>query len=167
MVPAAHPMSINTFSVPADQRYFEDYPPGAVYEFGAATVSEEELLEFARRYDPQSFHVSRDAAAASMFGGLIASGWHTAALLMRMLVDHYLSTVASLASPGVDELRWLVPVRPGDVLRARVTIIEARVSRSRSDRGVITSRAEVLNQHDVVVMSVTAVNLLLTRPGSK
>lgn len=160
-------MSPNTFSVPADQRYFEDYPEGAVYEFGSATVSEEDLLEFARRYDPQSFHIDREAAAASMFGGLIASGWHTGALLMRMLVDHYLSTVASLASPGVDELRWRVPVRPGDVLRARVTVTEARVSRSRGDRGVITSHVEVLNQHGVVVMSVKAVNLLLTRPRSK
>ena len=156
-------MSTKTYVVPAGQRYFEDYAPGAVFEFGATTVTEAELLAFAQAYDPQAFHIDRDAAALSMFGGLIASGWHTAALMMRMLVDHYLSKVASLASPGVDELRWLVPVRAGDVLRVRVTVQDARRSRSRDDRGVVTSNIEVLNQHDAVVMTVKAVNLLLTR----
>lgn len=156
-------MSTKTDAVPAEQRYFEDYAPGAVFEFGATTVTEAELLAFAQAYDPQAFHIDRDAAALSMFGGLIASGWHTAALMMRMLVDHYLSKVASLASPGVDELRWLVPVRAGDVLRVRVTVQDARRSRSRDDRGVVTSTIEVLNQHDAVVMTVKAVNLLLTR----
>ena len=159
-------MPATTFSVPAEQRYFEDYAPGAVFEFGATLITEQELVAFAQAYDPQSFHIDRDAAVHSMFGGLIASGWHTAALMMRMLVDHYLSTVASLASPGVDELRWLSPVRPGDVLRARVTVLDARRSRSRDDRGVVTSNIEVLNQHDVVVMTVKAVNLLLTRPAA-
>ena len=156
-------MSTKTDAVPAEQRYFEDYAPGAVFEFGATSVTEAELLAFAQAYDPQAFHIDRDAAAVSMFGGLIASGWHTAALMMRMLVDHYLSKVASLASPGVDELRWLVPVRAGDVLRVRVTVQDARRSRSRDDRGVVTSTIEVLNQHDAVVMTVKAVNLLLTR----
>ena len=156
-------MSTKTDAVPAEQRYFEDYAPGAVFEFGATTVTEAELLAFAQAYDPQAFHIDRDAAAVSMFGGLIASGWHTAALMMRMLVDHYLSKVASLASPGVDELRWRVPVRAGDVLRVRVTVQDARRSRSRDDRGVVTSNIEVLNQHDAVVMTVKAVNLLLTR----
>ncbi len=157
-------MPVMTFPVPAAQRYFEDYAPGAIFEFGAATVTEAELVAFAQAYDPQSFHIDRDAAAHSMFGGLIASGWHTAALTMRMLVDHYLSKIASLASPGVDELRWLTPVRAGDVLRVRVTVQDARRSRSRKDRGVVTSNVEVLNQNDVVVMTVKAVNLLLTRP---
>ncbi|CAN0357652.1 unnamed protein product [Phaeothamnion confervicola] len=158
-------MPTTTFSTPAGQRYFEDYAPGAVFEFGATSVSEDELVAFAQAYDPQSFHIDRDAAALSMFGGLIPSGWHTAALTMRMLVDHYLSTVASLASPGVDELRWLAPVRPGDVLRVRATVADARRSRSRNDRGVVTSHIEVLNQHEVVVMTVKAVNLMLTRPA--
>lgn len=158
-------MPATTFSKPAEQRYFEDYAPGAVFEFGATTVTEAELVAFAQSYDPQAFHIDREAAAASMFGGLIASGWHTAALTMRMLVDHYLSKVASLASPGVDELRWLAPVRPGDVLRVRVTVQDARRSRARDDRGVVTSSIEVLNQHEVVVMTVKAVNLLLTRPA--
>ena len=156
-------MSTKTDAVPAEQRYFEDYAPGAVFEFGATTVTEAELLAFAQAYDPQAFHIDRDAAALSMFGGLIASGWHTAALMLRMLVDHYLSKVASLASPGVDELRWRVPVRAGDVLRVRVTVQDARRSRSRDDCGVVTSNIEVLNQHDAVVMTVKAVNLLLTR----
>ena len=156
-------MSPTTFIVPADQRYFEDYHEGAVHEFGSVVVSEDELIEFATRYDPQSFHVDREAAQQSMFGGLIASGWHTAALMMRMMVDHYVSTVASLASPGVDELRWLVPVRPGDELRVRVTVLEARRSRSNPTRGVITSFTEVINQVGTVVMTVKAVNLLRTR----
>jgi acyl dehydratase len=159
-------MSDRLFPVPAEQRYFEDYAPGAVFEFGATTVSEEELVAFAKAYDPQSFHIDRDAAAHSMYGGLIASGWHTASLMMRMLVDNYVSKVASLASPGVDELRWLSPVRPGDVLRVRVTVQDARRSRSRDDRGVVTSSIEVLNQDDVVVMTVKAINLLLTRPAA-
>ncbi len=158
-------MSMSTFAVTPDQRYFEDYPVGTVFEFGEIVVSEEELLEFARRYDPQSFHTDHEAAAQSMFGGLIASGWHTAALMMRALVDHYLSSVASLASPGIDELRWLVPVRPNDVLRVRVTVLNARRSRSRTDRGVVTSAIEVFNQHEAVVMTVKAVNLMLTRSG--
>lgn len=159
-------MTSNTFIRPASERYFEDYAPGAVFEFGATTVTEQALVTFAQAYDPQSFHVDRAAAAQSMFGGLIASGWHTASLTMRMLVDHYLSSVASLASPGVDELRWLAPVRPGDVLRVRVTVSDARRSRTRDDRGVVTSFIEVLNQNDVVVMTLKAVNLLLTRPAA-
>ena len=159
-------MPVSIFSVPAEQRYFEDYAPGAVFEFGSTRVTEDEVIAFATAYDPQSFHIDSDAAAHSMFGGLIASGWHTAALMMRMLVDHYLSTVASLASPGVEQLRWLAPVRPCDVLRVRVTVQDARRSRSRSDRGVVTSGIEVLNQNDVLVMTVKAVNLLLTRPAA-
>lgn len=157
-------MTASAFTTRACERYFEDYLPGAVFEFGATLVTEEELVAFATAYDPQSFHIDREAAAQSMFGGLITSGWHTASMMMRMLVDHYLSSVASLASPGVDELRWLAPVRPGDVLRVRATVVDARRSRSRGDRGVVTSAIEVLNQDGVVVMTVKAVNLLLTRP---
>ena len=159
-------MTLTQFTVPLSQRYFEDYTPGAVFEFGATAVTEQEVVSFATAYDPQSFHIDRDAAAQSMFGGLIASGWHTAAMTMRMLVDHYLSSVASLASPGIDELRWLAPVRPGDVLRVRVCVVDARRSRSRSDRGVVTSSIAVLNQNEVVVMTLKAVNLLLTRPAA-
>jgi acyl dehydratase len=157
------PEELSAFAQPREARYFEDYRVGDVYRFGTATVSEEEVVEFARRYDPQSFHVDRAAAERSMFGGLIASGWHTAALMMRMLVDHYVSAVASLASPGVDALRWLAPVRPGDSLSLRVEVIEARRSRSKPDRGVVRARVEVLNQHRQAVMSVEAVSLFACR----
>lgn len=156
-------MSNTTFTVPIENRYFEDYVAGSVHEFGAVTVEEEDIIAFARRFDPQIFHTDPDAAKNTMFGGLIASGWHTAGLMMRLFVDHYLSRVASLGSPGVDELRWLEPVRPGDELSIRVTILETRRSRSKPDRGILCSFIEVLNQNHDVVMSLNAVNLLLCR----
>ena len=117
--------------MPVGDRYFEDYVPGAVYEFGSIDVSEAEIIEFALRFDPQDMHLDPDAAARGPFGGLIASGWHTAAMMMRLFCDHFLSKAASLASPGIDELRWLRPVRPGDVLRIRVSVLEGTRSRSR------------------------------------
>ena len=150
---------------PRAARYFEDYVTGDVHEFGDALVSAAELVEFARRYDPQPFHVDADAAARSFYGGLITSGWHTCALMMRMMVDHYVSSVASLGSPGVDELRWLVPVRAGDRLRVRVTVLDTRVSRSKPDRGVVRSGVAVLNQEDAVVMTMTTLGLFLRRPA--
>ncbi len=149
--------------VPVGERYFEDYLPGTVLEFGTVSVEESDIIAFARRFDPQSFHVDPEAAARGPFGGLIASGWHTASLMMRLYADHYLSKVASLASPGVDELRWLLPVRPGDALRIRVTILDARRSRSKPDRGVVRTQVEVLNQHGHVVMSLKALNILRCR----
>jgi acyl dehydratase len=108
-------------TAPLDDRWFEDYKPGAVYEYGHATLTTDELLDFARKFDPQPMHIDPDYAASGPFGGLIASGWHTAGLMMRLLADNYLSKVASLASPGVDELRWPHPVRagPGVALEAR------------------------------------------------
>ncbi len=102
-------------------------------------------------------------ARSGPFGGLIASGWHTAAIAMRMIVDHYVSKVASLASPGVDELRWPTPVRPGDLLRVRTTIVETRRSRSKPDRGLVRTRAELLNQQDQTVLSLLAMNLIRLR----
>lgn len=151
------------FTAPIEARYFEDYVPDTVHEFGVIEVGQEEVIEFARRYDPQDFHTDPERAAASAFGGLIASGWHTAGMMMRLYADHYLSKVASLGSPGVDELRWLKPVRPGDRLSIRVTIESARRSRSRPDRGVVHSFIEVINQDGDVVMSMKAVNLLRCR----
>ncbi len=156
-------MSQSTFATPVEKRYFEDYVPGSVHEFGPVKVEEAEIIEFARRYDPQPFHIDPEAAKDSIYGGLIASGWHTASLMMRVLVDHYLSHVASLGSPGVDELRWLKPVRPGDELTVRVTVLETRRSRSKPDRGIVRSFVEVLNQKGEVVMSLKAVNFLLCR----
>jgi acyl dehydratase len=155
-----------SFPVPAEARWFEDYRPGSVHEFGSIAVEEDEVLAFGRRFDPQAFHTDPEAAARGEYGGLIASGWHTAALMMRLYSDHYLSRVATLVSPGVDELRWLLPVRPGDRLSIRVTVREARRSRSRPDRGIVRSGVEVLNQRGEVVMTVQASNFLLCRePG--
>ena len=125
--------------VPPAERYFEDYHVGMIDEFGDIAVTAEEIVEFARRYDPQPMHVDSEAAARGPFGGLIASGWHTAAMVMRLFVEHYLSKVATLPSPGVDELRWVRPVRPGDTLRVRVTVLETRRSRSKPDRGLVLS----------------------------
>jgi acyl dehydratase len=154
-----------TPAVPVEARYFEDYLPGAVAEYGDIRVEEAEMVEFARRFDPQDMHVDPEAAARGRFGGLIASGWHTAAMMMRLFADHFLSKVASLASPGIDELRWLAPVRPGDVLRIRVTVLETTRSHSRPDRGMVRTLVEVLNQEGRVVMSLKPMNLLRCRGG--
>jgi len=156
-------MTNANFLVPIGERFFEDYIPGRVYEFGTTSLTEAEIVGFAKQYDPQSMHIDPDAAARGPFQGLIASGWHTAAVMMRLYVDHYLSHVASLASPGIDELRWLRPVRPGDALRIRVAVLEANRSRSKPDRGVVRSFVEVVNQRDEVVMSIKAMNLLRCR----
>ena len=156
-------LSSSDFRVPREDRYFEDYLPGAVYEYGYLTVTEAEILDFARRFDPQPIHIDPGFAAAGPFGGLIASGWHTASLMMRLFVDHYLSRVASLASPGIDELRWPAPVRPGDRLRLRTTIVEARPSRSRADRGLVRTKGELINQDDRTVLDLVAMNLLSLR----
>ena len=149
--------------MPEDDRYFEDYLPGSVFEYGEIRVEEAEIVEFARRYDPQLIHIDRDAAASGPFGGLIASGWHTATIMMRLLVDRFLPKAASLGSPGIDELRWIRPVRPGDVLRLRVSILEARRSRSKPNRGMVRTLVEVLNQNAQVVMSLKPVNLIRCR----
>ena len=156
-------MSDADFEAPIGQRYFEDYRVGTVHRYGAITVDEAEVIAFGRKFDPQDFHVDPEAAARGPFGGLIASGWHTAAMMMRLFADHYLSRVASLASPGVDDLRWTRPVRPGDTLNIRVTVLEANVSRSKPDRGVVRTLIEVLNQSGDLVMSCKAINLLQRR----
>jgi acyl dehydratase len=154
------------FEVPIGQRYFEDYRVGTVHCYGAVTVDEAEVIAFATKFDPQDIHVDPAVAAGGPFGGLIASGWHTAAMMMRLFADHYLSKVASLASPGVDELRWTRPVRPGDTLRIRVTVLEANISRSKPDRGVIRTLIEVLNQEGDLAMSCKAINLLRRRDSA-
>ena len=145
-------------------RYFEDYPPGASHDCGSVSVSEAEIISFAIQFDPQPFHVDPAAAARGPFGGLVASGWHTAALVMRQLVDHYLPADASLGSPGLDDLRWPEPVRPGDTLRVRVTAVEARRSASKPDRGILKSLIEAVNQDGRTVMRATATNFLRVRP---
>lgn len=145
-------------------RFFEDYPEGRVFDIGSILVEEEELLAFARRFDPQPFHIDAQAAARSPYGGIIASGWHTGSLMMRLLATHFLSPVSSLGSPGIDELRWPNPVRAGDLLSGRVSIQSARRSATKPDRGVVISLIEMRNQRDETVMSMRAVNLLRCRP---
>jgi len=145
--------------------YFEDFPPGDVRESPARTVTREEILAFAREFDPQPFHTDEAAARQTIYGGLIASGWHTIALYMRMMWDSYLKDTASLGSPGVDEVRWLKPVRPGDTLRARFTVLEAVPSRSKPDRGLVRSLSEVFNQHGEVVMTLRGLGLFGRRPA--
>ena len=136
-------------------RWFEDYVPGTVHDLGSVVVDEQEVVAFARQFDPQPFHLDQERAEKSAFGGLVASGWHTACMVMRLMVDHYLSEVSSEGSPGIDELRWLRPVRPGDQLLVSITILDARRSRSRPERGVVRSQIETLNQDGQVVMHLT------------
>lgn len=143
--------------------WWEDFEVGAASEIGKHTFGAEEIVAFGRQFDPQPYHADPAAAKSSPFGGLIASGWHTGSLAMRMFVEHYLSKVATLPSPGIDELRWVRPVRPGDTLRMRVTVVEARRSKSKPDRGIVRSLVEVLNQNGEVVMSQRPMNLMLCR----
>jgi acyl dehydratase len=146
-------------------RYFEDYPVGAMFAGGPIAVSEAEIIDFAGRYDPQPMHVDKAWAQNGPFGGLIASGWHTGALMMQLLTAHFVPRGGNLASPGLDELRWLKPVRPGDRLSLRATVTEARRSRSKPDQGVVRSFVEVLNQHGEVVMSLKPIGLMRLRPS--
>jgi acyl dehydratase len=145
-------------------RWFEDFAVGDTATFGDHEVTEQEIIRFATEYDPQSFHTDPEAARASIFGGLIASGWNTAAIMMRALVDHYVSAESSLGSPGIDELRWTQPVRPGDRLRVRVTVTETIPSRSKPDRGVVRGFTEVLNQRGEVVMTMKGMTMHRARP---
>ena len=148
----------------AGERYFEDYAEGTVFTGGPLAVTESEILDFARRYDPQPMHTDPGWAREGQFGGLIASGWHTGAMMMRLFADTLLSPASSLASPGLDELRWIKPVRPGDGLSIRITVLEARRSRSKPNQGVVRSFVELLNQNEQTVMSLKPVSLLRCRP---
>jgi acyl dehydratase len=145
-------------------RYFEDYVPGTTVDCGTVSVDQAEIISFARQFDPQPFHVDPVAAAEGPFGGLIASGWHTAGLVMRLIVDNYVAAESSLGAAGLDELRWPHPVRPGDTLRVRVTALEARRSQSRPDRGILKTLIEAENQDGQTVMRATSINFLRVRP---
>ena len=146
-------------------RYWEDIKEGEVVELGSRTLDKERMVEFAREFDPQPFHTDEKAAEASIWGGLIASGWLTGSVLMRIFYDGYLKDTASLGSPGIDELRWLKPVRPGDTLTGRFTVLESVASRSKPDRGIVRSLMEVMNQHGEVVMTTKGVNFVSRRPA--
>lgn len=145
-------------------RWFEDYYPGAVFEYGDELITREETLAFAQRYDPQDFHLDDDKARDSMFGELVASGWMTCGLWMRMAVQNLLSPCSSLGSPGVDEIRWLVPVKPGDRLSVRTKITQARSSSSRPDRGIYWQESEVLRQDGTVVATIKGMGMARKRP---
>jgi acyl dehydratase len=150
-----------------EPRYFEDYVPGLTVDCGSFTMNEADIIAFAKEYDPQSFHVDPAAAKDGPYGGLIASGWHTTSMMMRLLVEHYISPESSLGSPGVDELRWLRPARPGDTLHVRATVRDARRSASKPDRGIITTLGELTNQNGELVMRLIATNFALLRdPGA-
>jgi len=144
-------------------RYFEDYITGVEQKVGRVSISEAEMIDFANKYDPQDFHTDPEKAAAGPFRGLIASGWHTIAVVMRLLVDQYLDSTSSLGSPGIDELRWLAPVRPGDVLTVRAEVHQARRSSSKPDRGLIHTSVQVSNQDGVLAMTMKAVNVVACR----
>lgn len=144
--------------------YFEDFPVGSTREAQGPTLTEESIIAFAQEYDPQYFHTDPVRARESIFGGLIASGWQTAALCMRLMCDAYISQTDNLGSPGMQDLKWLIPVRPGDSVRLRMTVREARVSNSKPDRGLLLQLFEVFNQRDEKVMEMTGWGYMKRRP---
>jgi len=149
-------------------QYFEDIAVGAKSSFGNYPVTREEVVAFAQKYDPQPFHLSDEAAAGTHFGRLSASGWHTCAMVMSMVVENLKNhRQAGLGSPGVDELRWLKPVYPGDTLRCETEVIEKRRSQSRPEMGIFKSRMTVFNQDGVAVMSMISNGLIRTRPNNE
>lgn len=150
----------------APLQYYEDVVVGTVTRFGYYRVDRDEVIAFAEKYDPQPFHLSDEAAAQTYFGRLSASGWHTCAMTMAMLVEQLKANrQAGLGSPGIDELRWLTPVYPGDVLRCESEVLDKRRSASRTEMGIYRSRLTVFNQHDVAVLSMVSNALIATRPA--
>lgn len=145
-------------------RYLEDFVPGQEFDLGRSQITQEEIVAFAREFDPQPFHVDERAAADSIYGGIIASGWHTISLFMRLFVKGLLSDAASLGSPGVDKVRWRHPVRPGDILQALATVQEVAPSRSKPDRGIVRWAYEMRNQNGVVVMTMEGVGMFSRQP---
>lgn len=146
-------------------QYFEDVEIGRLARFGRYEVTREEVTDFARKYDPQPFHLSDEAAAATHFGRLSASGWHTCAMAMSMMIENLKKNEqAGLGSPGLDQLRWLKPVYPGDTLRCESEVLDKRPSTSRPEMGSYRSRIAIFNQDDVMVMSMVSIGLIATRP---
>jgi acyl dehydratase len=144
--------------------YFEDFQVGQTIELGSYTITKEEIIEFALKYDPQPFHIDEEKAKDSFFGTLVASGWQTAGLYMRMLVDGLLNNTISMGSPGLEELRWLKPVRPGDTLHVRFTVLELTTSRSRPQMGILKGKGEAINQNDETVLSLTSIGFFGRKP---
>lgn len=162
-------MTSKDFAVPRSGRCFEDYSVSDVYESPAMiALTEEELIAFARRYDPQPIHLDAESAATGPYGGLIASGAQTIALTMRLLVDTFFPENGTLGSPGFDELRWKKPLRIGDELHLRITVRETRPSQSKPDRGIVRALVETINQNGEVIMNVETTSLIRRRcaPGN-
>jgi acyl dehydratase len=147
--------------------YLEDVKVGTVLEFGSKTLNKEEIIDFATKYDPQPFHIDENAAADSIYGGLIASGWHTGSIAMRMMVDHMVSGRAALGSPGFNNLKFRKPVRPGDTLRVRSEVVDVKRSRSRPNMGTIFGLLQVINQKDEVVLSFESLGMILARTNGE
>jgi acyl dehydratase len=146
--------------------YFEDFIPGQEIALGSRSVSEEEIIAFASQFDPQPFHVNHDAAAASIFGGVIASGWHTCSMMMRLVVDNLLSESSSMGSPGLDGVRWLLPVRAGDTISVSYLTTRVKPSTSRLDRGVVWSKWTATNQHGEPVCTIEGMGMFGRRPDA-
>ncbi|MFA7280163.1 MAG: MaoC family dehydratase [Sterolibacterium sp.] len=146
--------------------YWEDFPVGTLHKSGGVTLTQEEIVKFARQFDPQPFHVDEEAAADSVYGGLIASGWHTCGLAMRMMCDSYLLDTASQGSPGVENIKWLKPVRPDDTLHLTMEVLEARVLESKPTLGLVRSRWRMFNQNNESVMTMEGHGMFRRRPSA-
>lgn len=167
-----HPAIVDVHAFPIQQkdyiehmRYFEDFSIGDTFELGPLTVTQEEIIAFAKQFDPQYFHTDPERAKDSIFGELVASGWHIGALFMRMFFDGMLHSIASLGSPGLDHIRWLKPVRPNDTLHARFVVTNARLSKSRTTMGILNSHCEMFNQSDELLMTMDGTHFVGRRPG--
>jgi acyl dehydratase len=145
-------------------RYFEDFHVGDVYELGSTSATQEEIIAFARQFDPQPFHTDPEQAKHSSFGTLVASGWHTVGLFMRLMVDGLINETISMGSPGVDEIRWLRPVQPDEMLHGCFIVLESKTSKSRTNLGIIRSKCELLNPAGEVVMSLVGTHFFGRRP---
>jgi len=148
-----------------DTLWWEDFRIGETVELGTHTFTEAEIIDFARQFDPQPFHTDPEAARGSIFGGLIASGWHTCAVGMRLMCESYINRTVSMGSPGVENVRWLKPVRPGDTISYRRVVLEARPSNSRPEAGLLRSRWEALNQGGELVMTMEGWGMVGRRPA--
>jgi acyl dehydratase len=145
--------------------YYEDFHEGQELDLGSRTVTEDEIIAFAREYDPQPFHVDREAAAASIYGGVIASGWHTCSMMMRMVVDGFMGGSSAMGSPGLEGVRWMQPVRAGDTLSVRYRTVKVKASTSRPDRGVVWSRWTATNQRGEEVCTIDGMGMFGRRPA--
>jgi acyl dehydratase len=146
--------------------YFEDFEPGTVTEYGPRLVTREEIVAFAAEFDPQPMHLDEEMGRASMLGGLAASGWHTCCIMMRLIADGFLLDSSSMGGPGVDEVRWLAPMRPGDRVIVRASVLETRASNSRPDRGFVKFLFEILDQNGALLMTLATPLMFGRRPGA-